>query len=103
MNSTADYMSMNPHPNKNDPSPEELEDAYRIKRISGFLPDFKAMMDKKVEKVIVQICAKITKQELTPDAAFTACHEINAYRKALKEMETQTKIGPNFKKLGDIA
>lgn len=85
-----------------EPTPEELEEQYRIKRITGFLPDLKALMDKKVDRVLSTICGQIERKELTPDMAFSACHEINAYRKALKSMTTQTKIGPNFKKLGDI-
>lgn len=83
---------------QNDPTPDELAEIRQIARINNFMPDIQALSDKRIESITNRVMLAISQGELTPEAAFSAWHEVSAYRKMLKSLTVKTKIGPQLAK-----
>lgn len=76
------------------PSPDELEEIRMVARINNFLPDMRAVADKRIASITARVMQEINQSTLTPEAAFSAWHEVSAYKKMLKTFDVKTKIAP---------
>lgn len=78
----------------NGPTPDELADIRAVARINNFLPDIKAMVDRRVEQITSKVMQEVNTSTLTPDKAYSAWYEVAAYRKMLKSFDVKTKVAP---------
>lgn len=77
------------------PTADELADIRAVARINNFLPDIRALVDKRVEIITSRVMQEVNAGTLTPDKAYAAWYEVSAYRKMLKSFDVKTKVAPS--------
>ena len=62
-------------------------------RLAGYLPYLEKEVDRLCKSVESRTLSTLSSGALTPEDALYAWHEINAYRKVLKKLGVQVKVG----------
>lgn len=74
---------------------EELDLGFAIDgaRLAGSLPYIEASLDKAMQAVTTRMDVAFTQNTLTPEMAFAAWIELLSYRRLLRRLQQQVRIG----------
>lgn len=78
------------------PTPDEVAEIRQLARINNFMPDIQALADKRIESITNRVMLDIRQGVLTPESAYSAWHEVAAYRNMLKSLNVKSKLAPQL-------
>lgn len=76
------------------PTPDELTEIRQLARINNFMPDIRALVERRVSLITSRVIMQIDQGDFNPDKAYSAWHEVHAYQKMLKTLNVKSKLAP---------